>query len=90
MTELRPYGAEDNEINVEMRGILERYLRKNNEVISVIEIYTYAVKAITKSGREINMSKAEGCMARTVEKRNYFYMKEIVNSKWKRIKKEEW
>lgn len=90
MTELRPYNAEDNEINVEMRGILERYLRKNNEVISLIEIYTYAVKVITNSGREIQMSKADGCMANTYEKRNYFYLKEKVANKWKRIKKEEW
>lgn len=90
MTILRPYNAEDNKINTEMRDIIEKYLKKNDEVINTIKIFGCTVEANTQSGREISITKAEGCMARTVEKRNYFYMKERVNGKWKRIKKEEW
>lgn len=90
MVVLRPYNAEDNELNTEMRRIVERYLQKSNEQIIYVEIYSMAVSVRTESGREVSITKAEGCMARTTEKRNYFYMKERVNGKWKRIKKEEW
>lgn len=90
MVVLRPYNAEDNELNTEMRKIVESYLQKSDERITCIEIYGMAVNVKTESGREVSITKAEGCMARTVEKRNYFYMKEKVNGKWKRIKKEEW
>ena len=90
MVVLRPYNAEDNELNTEMRRIVENYLKKNGEVIFSISIYEMAVNVITESGREIFVSKAMGCRARTYEKRNYFYMTEKINGKQKRIKKEEW
>lgn len=90
MIVLRPYDAEDNEINMEMRRVIEEYSKKNNEIITIIEIFESTVHVKTESGREISITKADGCMANTYDKRNYFYMKEKVNDKWKRIKKEEW
>ena len=90
LTILRPYDAKDNEINMKMRKIIENYLIKNNEVISHIEIFDCALKVKTQSGRTFNMTMADGCMAKTYEKRNYFYIKEKINNKWVRIKKEEW
>lgn len=90
MIEIRPYQAQDNEINQEMRSILDEYLQKNNEQINEMYIYELSVKVITESNRIIVMTKAEGCRARTTQKRNYFYMREFKNGIWLRIKKSEW
>lgn len=87
----KPYGAKDNEVNTEMRAILERYLKKEGLVVSEIEIYGASVIAYTDTGRKFQMSKAEGCKVGTsYNQRNYFYMTETIAGKRVRIKKERW
>lgn len=90
MTITRPHNAEDNEYNLMMGEILEHYASRHGEVIEEKEIYTYAVYVRTKSGRELIATKADGCGSRHINVRNYIYLKEIVDGKQKRIKKEEW
>ena len=85
----RPYEAEDNELNKEMLNILVKYLAKEKIEPSEIQIYGSAVNAIC-GDVEYYISKAEGCRARTYEKRNFFYMQKKQDGKRKRIKKEEW
>lgn len=87
---IRPYNAEDNNINTEMLKILKNYVKKENTKIETIYIYTLSVTLITQDGRIITMSKAEGSRARTFEKRNYFYMQETIEGKKRRINKENW
>lgn len=92
MTILRPneYSV-DNEINMEMRDILERYLKKNNKEIETLEIYGVSVIATTTDGEQFQMNKAEGCKAGTSYlQKNFFYMTQIVNGKKARVKKEKW
>lgn len=90
MTITRPYNAEDNEYNLAMSEIIEHYASKQGEVIVEKEIYKYAVYAKTETGREFIATKANGCRSGHYNIRNYIYMKEVVNGKQKRIKKEEW
>ena len=52
MIVLRPYDAEDNEINMEMRRVIEEYSKKNNEIITIIEIFESKVHVKKESGRE--------------------------------------
>lgn len=89
MNIIRPYDAEDNEINKEMLSIMMNYLDRNNIIPEEIQIYTYSVSAICKDSKYI-MSKAEGCRAKSYDQRNYFYMSKEENGKRTRIKKSEW
>lgn len=86
----RPHNAEDNEYNLAMNEIVEHWAKRNNEIIKEKEIYTFAVYIITESGREIIATKADGCRSGHFNVRNFLYLKEIVNGKHKRIKKDEW
>lgn len=90
MVVTRPHNADDNEYNKAMNEILEHWANRHGEVISEKEIYTYAVSIITESGRELVATKANGCMSAHYNVRNFIYLKEIVNGKHNRIKKEEW
>ena len=90
MTITRPYNAEDNEYNIMMGEILDHYTSKHGEIIEKKEIYTFAVIVYTKSGRKLKATKANGCRSSHFNVRNYIYLKEYINGKQKRIKKEEW
>lgn len=88
---IRPYKAEDNETNKDMREIIERYVSKIGENIQTMEIYGLSVKAMTESGNVYQISQADGCkVGTTYNQRHFFYMNKIVDGKRKRIKKEEW
>jgi hypothetical protein len=86
----RPHNAEDNEYNIEMNRIVEHWAERYGEVIKEKEIYTYAVWILTETGREIIATKAAGCRSGYHNVRNFIYLKEIVDGKHKRIKKDEW
>ena len=86
----RPHNADDNDFNIEMDKILEHWAKRHGETIKEKEIYTYAVYILTDTGRELIATKADGCRSGHFNVRNYIYLKEIVDGKHKRIKKDEW
>lgn len=86
----RPFNSEDNELNIEMNRIIEHWAKRHGETIIEKEIYTYSVRVLTENGRHISASKAECGMRGYHKISDYIYLKEIVNGKHKRIKKEEW
>lgn len=86
----RPHNAEDNDFNKAMNEIVEHWAKRHGETIVEKEIYTYAVWILTESGRQVGAIKADGCRSGYFNVRNYIYLKEIVNGKHKRIRKEEW
>ena len=90
MDVIRPFNAEDNEINTAQLEILKGWAKKHNEVIETVSIYGASVEIKTASGRQVIVCKAEGCRSRHYNVRNYFYMNETTGGKSKRIKKEEW
>ena len=86
----RPHNSDDNDFNIEMDKILEHWATRHGETIKEKEIYTYAVYILTNTGRELIATKADGCRSGHFNVRNYIYLKEIVDGKHKRIKKDEW
>lgn len=84
----RPYNAEDNETNRTQTEVLKNWAKKHNETIKELEILEAAVIAMTESGREIRVIKADGSTNKNI--RAYLSMYETVNGKRIRIKKSEW
>lgn len=90
MEVLRPYNAEDNEVNKACVELLTGYAKKNNEVITRMSIYGKCVNIETESGRVIYASETNGCRSSHQNVRQHLYMAEYTTGKTVRIKKENW
>lgn len=91
MEVVRPYGAEDNEVNMGMRECILNYCKKNDLEVAKVEIYGLSVVAVISDDYELQINQADGCrLGTTARQRNFWYMNEVVNGKRKRIKKENW
>lgn len=87
---IRPYEAEDNEINKEMQNLLIAYAEKNNLKIETMSIYKMAVRIDTTNGEHYCMNFTDCSRTTNKNMSNYFYMKKTINNKQKRIPKNEW
>jgi hypothetical protein len=82
-------GNKMNELNKQMRGIVERYTTKNGLQIVDAECYKYAYIVKLADGRQINCNITEN-QTQNRRRDHLIYMKIEENGKQKRIPKSEW
>lgn len=87
---IRIADAQDNELNLEMRKILNRYTEKKGLEIEKEEIYKCAVAFYIVGGGELRCNVTDSAYACNSKPSNYIYLKSIVNGKSKRVPKSEW
>ena len=90
MTVLRPYGAEDNEINMTELDVIKHWAERNNEIIKVVDIRTLGVSAEMESGRMVRLNQSNGCRSAYKNIREHLAMYEEIDGKSVRIKKADW
>jgi hypothetical protein len=86
----RPYNALDNEINQPMQNIFLRFSKKYGYEIEVMTIFEKGVTIDTTNGKHFTMNIADCSRLTNRNITDYFYMKETVNGKQKRVLKNEW
>lgn len=90
MTIERPYGADNNDVNMLQVRTIQKWANKNNEIVDKLLVYKLGVLAEMESGRKIRMIITDGFGGSLRSISKYLIMYEDTTGKSKRIKKAEW